>query len=183
MGFLKEKQFFVFLHGCGFGRQNDDVLLLFNGIVEGDLCAAFAGGRGFLFVVVDDAKTAVIYHLMVLLNVGSPAGVHYLFGIVGVLVAFQQIGFVIVTDHGEFRPHVDSFYVRVFFFYFGYELKAKAVKAALTAEQKGIDLFIDDQPFDYPAQPCSQFLGFIYLPVPEETAGFLLHILTSRIIY
>ena len=80
-----------------------------------------------------------------------------------------------------FCPHVDSFYVRVFFFYFGYELKAKAVKAALTAEQKGIDLFIDDQPFDYPAQPCSQFLGFVYLPVPEETAGFLLHMYFSKV--
>lgn len=43
------------------------------GIVEGDFGAAFAGSWSVGFVVVDNAIVAIIYHLIVTLDVGSSA--------------------------------------------------------------------------------------------------------------
>ena len=94
------------------------------GIVEGDFGAAFAGGWGVLFIVVDDTIVAFIYNLIVTFDIGGSARATNVFRIVCVLIRFQQIVCILLVYIRIFCSHIDSFYVRVFFFYFGYEFKA-----------------------------------------------------------
>ena len=61
---------------------------MFYSIVEGDFGAAFAGGWGVWFIVVNDAKFALIYHFVVTFDVGGAAGATDVFRILCVLVAF-----------------------------------------------------------------------------------------------
>ena len=51
----------------------DNFSTLFNGVVEGYFGAAFAGGGGVGFIVIDDAVFTVVYHLIVALDVGGSA--------------------------------------------------------------------------------------------------------------
>lgn len=53
--------------------QNNDFSALFEGVVEGDFGAAFAGSGSVLFVIVDNAVFTVVYHLIVALDVGGSA--------------------------------------------------------------------------------------------------------------
>ena len=48
-----------------------DFLILFYGVGEGDFSAAFAGGGGFLLIVVNDTKMAFIYHFVVSFDIGG----------------------------------------------------------------------------------------------------------------
>ena len=40
-------------------------------IIKGDFCAAFSGGWGDFFIVVDDTIAAFIYHFTVSLDIGG----------------------------------------------------------------------------------------------------------------
>ena len=46
------------------------------------------GGGSVLLVIIEDAKTAVIYHFVVALNIGGSARTDNLFGVIGVVVGF-----------------------------------------------------------------------------------------------
>ncbi len=64
------------------------------------------------------------------------------------LVAFQQTVFIVLTYIWIFCPYIDSFYVRIFFFYFGHKFNAQTIKAAFAPEKKCIDLFLKNQFFN-----------------------------------
>ena len=125
-------------------RQIYYPLSLLNGIIEGDFGSAFAGGWGVWFIVVYDAKFTFIYHFVIAFHVGGAAGADDMFRIVCILVAFQKVVLIMLTYIWIFCSYIDSFYVRVFFFYFGYEFKAQAIKSALAPEKKCIDLFLNN---------------------------------------
>ena len=98
------------------------MLLFSNGIVKSDLGAAFTGGWGICFIVVNDAIVAFIYHFIVAFDISGSARADDMFRIIGILVAFKQIIFIVLTDIWILRPYIDSFYVLVFFFVFGHKL-------------------------------------------------------------
>ena len=125
-----------------FCRQNGDLFTLFYSIIEGDFGAAFAGGWGVLFIVVDDTISAFIYNLIVTLDIGSSTRADDVFRIVCVLVVFQQVVLIMLAYIRIFCSHIDSFYVRVFFFYFGYKFEAQAIKLTLAPEKECVNLFL-----------------------------------------
>ena len=90
---------------------------MFLGIVKGDFGAAFAGSWGVWFVVVDYAILAFIYHFVVAFHIGGVAGVADMFRIVCVLVTLQQIVCILLVYIRIFCSYVDSFYVRVSFYF------------------------------------------------------------------
>ena len=63
----------LILHRLSLLRKGYNFSTLFDGVVEGDFGAAFAGGGSILFVIVDNAVFTVVYHLMVALDVGGSA--------------------------------------------------------------------------------------------------------------
>ena len=79
----------MILHRLSLLRKGYNFSALFEGIVEGDFGAAFAGGGGVGFVVVDDAIFTVIDHLIVTLDVGGSACAVKLFGVIGIVVGFE----------------------------------------------------------------------------------------------
>ena len=44
---------------------------MFYSIVEGDFAAAFAGGWGVRFVVINDAVFAFVYHFVIAFHIGG----------------------------------------------------------------------------------------------------------------
>ena len=122
---------------------------MFYSVIEGDFSAAFAGDWSVWFVVIDYAKFAFIYHLIVTLDIGSSTRADDMFRIVCVLVAFQKVVLIMLVYIRVLCPYIDSFYVRVFFFQFGYCFLAQAIKSALAPEKKCIDFFVHNQFFNY----------------------------------
>ena len=115
---------------------------MLNGVTEGDFSTAFAFSRHVEFIVINNAKTAVIYHFTVSFHIGSFACSDYFIQVIGVLVAFQKVVFIAIVDIRIFRPHINSLYVGVFFFYFRHDIAAKFIKLTLTPEKKGINIFV-----------------------------------------
>jgi len=131
--------------------------------------AAVAGGGGF--VEVNDAEAAVVDHVAVAPDVDRSSGTEDRFGVVGFVVGSQQIGFVGIVNEREFRPHVDSFDVRVLFLQFAHRLQTQAVKVRSASEQKGVHPFFRDQSFNMLPYAQRQSFAFLDLATTDETAG------------
>ena len=54
-------------------RQIYYPLSLLNGVIEGDFGAAFAGGWGVRFIVVDNTIVALVYHFVITFNISGSA--------------------------------------------------------------------------------------------------------------
>ena len=80
------------------------------------ISAAFSPRRGIVGTVINHAYAAFVYHLAVAFNICGFARFGHMLGVISVIVALQKIGFVTVIYIWVFRPHINSFYVGVFFF-------------------------------------------------------------------
>ena len=118
-----------------------------------------------------NAKIAFVYHFGISLHISRPARLRYAFGEIGVLVALEQIRPVIFAYMLIFRPHVNPFYARVFFFDFRYGFIAQIIKTAFTAEKKSIDVFVYDKTFNRGAYFSFNLLCFLCIPVTDKTAN------------
>ena len=120
---------------------------MLDGVAEGDFSTAFAFYRRMEFIIINNAKTAVIYHFTVTFHIGSFACSDYFIRVVGVLIAFQKVIFIVIVDIRIFRPNVNPFYMGVFFFYFRHDVAAKFIKLTFTPEKECINLFVFNKSF------------------------------------
>ena len=118
------------------------MILLFNSIVKSDFCPTFSGGSGVLFIIVDDAVLAVIYHLIIAFHISGFTSLLHSLWIIRILIAFQQVASVAFVNAWKLCSHINTFNVRVFFFYFGYQIIAQTVELAFTAKQECINILV-----------------------------------------
>ena len=86
MEMIRPMRFRLIIHRLFIVRKSYDFSPLFDSVVEGDFCAAFSGGCGALFVVIDYAIFTFIYHLKIAFDVGGFSCVVKLFGVIGVVI-------------------------------------------------------------------------------------------------